>query len=73
MGISIGIFLFAGFNHWRIGYEQLLWGIFAGWFIGAVIYLKLAAKEADTKFDQGPKDEKEDEVRNDTDEGMKDR
>jgi hypothetical protein len=67
LGISAGIFLFTVFNHWRIGYEQCLLGVFVGWFIGAIIYVKFAAEETDTEFDPAPEAEKDNEIRSDTD------
>lgn len=66
--ILLGIFLFAGFNHWKIGLSQWLWGIVAGWFIGAFIYVKLAARETGTESSQAPGAEGDIEVRSDNDE-----
>ncbi|MFI5127245.1 MAG: hypothetical protein ACHQJX_10505 [Candidatus Acidiferrales bacterium] len=48
LGIFIGISLLTGFNHWKVGYWQILFGVLAGWFIGALIYVFFASKETDT-------------------------
>jgi len=48
LGALLGIFVLTALNRWRIGYWQVLLGVFAGWFIGAFIYVRFAAKEKET-------------------------
>lgn len=50
LGALVGVFVFTALNRWRVDYWPVLLGVFAGWFIGAFIYIRFAAKETDTEI-----------------------
>lgn len=54
LGVLVGVFVCTALNRWRMGYWQVLLGVFAGWFIGAFIYVRFAAKETDAEIAVSP-------------------
>ncbi len=62
LGALIGVFLFTALNRSRIGYWQVLLGVFTGWFMGAFIYVRFAAKQTDAEIAVSPNGKAEEDL-----------